>query len=584
MKNKFNLNNYFLISYNLDINNFKNNNKEIQYEYGQKTYVNIYKEKNKKTFFIGDPFINNKNYKNIFNFWKNNSENIETFKQIDSEFVIIEVYNDKKIRIINSRFSSPQIYYYKDRNCFLVSTNYFVLAFVLKKINKFELNENSIYEFLHFRRLFGNSTLDKRSKILEPAVYLQYHNGQIINTPYWKPKFNKKNKGLNYFSSKLKKAIYNSEKIKIPKDTHGNYIMLSGGLDTRFISSIIKKFNGSFTLSYSDNREKRTAKKIAQIVNMKHESIKINKDHYKNNFYHNVRAIGGSYMGDSLLMGHTKIINDAKILYSGYGLDYFFQGMYIPVNFIKIFGKKTYFKINKNIKEPVANFFYDNISYKNNCSYLENLYDDQSKSSYKKKLLDKFNLIIANSDKFDKLNNFEKYEKLNFHNISRHITYGGQLALSEMSRHKVISYTNEIYDLYLEIPNKYRFDGKILKKTLKKINVKLANLISANTNSRVIDSHIQLSIKHIFRHIFSKIFLYKNNIKNERTWNEIKDITNKDLREIIDNFDISIFKEIQSLNYQKIEKLFKDFKLKKVEGNKTILLLITIGVFLEQLK
>ena len=197
---------------------------------------------------------------------------------------------------------------------------------------------------------------------------------------------------------------------------------------------------------------------------MKHESIKINKDHYKNNFYHNVRAIGGSYMGDSLLMGHTKIINDAKILYSGYGLDYFFQGMYIPVNFIKIFGKKTYFKIKKNIKEAVANFFYDNISYKNNCSYLENLYDDQSKSSYKKKLLDKFNLIIANSDKFDKLNNFEKYEKLNFHNISRHITYGGQLALSEMSRHKVISYTNEIYDLYLEIPNKYNLMEKYLKR------------------------------------------------------------------------------------------------------------------------
>ena len=114
--------------------------------------------------------------------------------------------------------------------------------------------------------------------------------------------------------------------------------------------------------------------------------------------------------------------------------------------------------------------------------------------------------------------------------------------------------------------------------------MKLANLISANNNSRVIDSHIQLGIKHIFKHFLSKIFLYKNNIKNERTWNEIKDITNKDLREIIDNFDISIFKEIQSLNYQKIEKLFKDFKLKKVEGNKTILLLITIGVFLEQLK
>ena len=43
-------------------------------------------------------------------------------------------------------------------------------------------------------------------------------------------------------------------------------------------------------------------------------------------------------------------------------------------------------------------------------------------------------------------------------------------------------------------------------------------------------------------------------------------------------------KEEIFLNYQKIEKLFKDFKLKKVEGNKTILLLITIGVFLEQLK
>ena len=51
--------------------------------------------------------------------------------------------------------------------------------------------------------------------------------------------------------------------------------MLSGGLDTRFIQNCC--INGSFTLSYSDNREKRTAEKIAQIVNMKHESIKIKK-------------------------------------------------------------------------------------------------------------------------------------------------------------------------------------------------------------------------------------------------------------------------------------------------------------------
>ena len=88
-------------------------------------------------------------------------------------------------------------------------------------------------------------------------------------------------------------------------------------------------------------------------------------------------------MGDSLLMGHTKIINDAKILYwIWFGL--FFSRNVYSVKFIKIFGKQTYFKIIKNIKEPVANFFYDNISYKNNCSYLENLYDDQSKSSYKK--------------------------------------------------------------------------------------------------------------------------------------------------------------------------------------------------------
>ena len=135
MKNRFKLNNYFVISKNISLKSFKYNKNIVDFEYGPKTPIKIIEENSQNIdIFIGHPTVfQNDQLIDFITFWKKNENDIDSFKKIDCEFAIIQIINNK-IRIINSRFSSPQIFYYYNNDIFLASTNYFV---------NFELREYS---------------------------------------------------------------------------------------------------------------------------------------------------------------------------------------------------------------------------------------------------------------------------------------------------------------------------------------------------------------------------------------------------------------------------------------------------------
>ena len=147
-------------------------------------------------------FIKNKNKKD----W---------IKKIDGEFVIISLSKQKRIEIISSRFNFPTIWYYKDKNIFLVSLNIFEIIFRLKKLGIFRINEDSLFELLLFRRIFGEKTPVFNLKILTPASRLVFDEKKINKVTYWTPNFiHKTTDNLDKTSDKLIECLGNSLKKK----------------------------------------------------------------------------------------------------------------------------------------------------------------------------------------------------------------------------------------------------------------------------------------------------------------------------------------------------------------------------------
>ena len=274
-----------MLSHNffLEISKYKNKNK-IWSKFGKSFAYLKYTKKNLDISFynsfdnklcvtgtpILDKKINNEYFASLF---IKNKDKKKWLEKIDGEFAIIFLSKRKKIEIISSRFNFPTIWYYKDKNIFLVSLNFFEIIIRLKELGLFKINENSLFELLLFRRIFGEKTTAANVRMLSPASKLICDEKRINKIIYWSLNFkNKTNDNLDKSSEKLIFHLTNSLKKKM-SDENRFGLFLSGGMDTRLILACARKNNlnlSTFTVNSFINREVKIAKEAARIAQYPH--------------------------------------------------------------------------------------------------------------------------------------------------------------------------------------------------------------------------------------------------------------------------------------------------------------------------
>ena len=68
---------------------------------------------------------------------------------------------------------------------------------------------------------------------------------------------------------------------------------------------------------------------------------------------------------NALFFGIEKeVAPKVDVLLHGHGIDYMFQGMYVPSNTIELFGRPTFFKSKKHLTGNLADYFLENIGYR----------------------------------------------------------------------------------------------------------------------------------------------------------------------------------------------------------------------------
>ena len=496
----------------------KNNKIFIKFK---KNNINIsfHNSHGNKICILGNPIINNEINNSKFAKYFFLNKDLNGLKNINGEFIIFFISRSKKVlEVINSRFTSPALWYYLNKGSFAASLSFTELSLYIKKKGKYKFDKNSFFEYLFFRRIIGNKSYELNTKSLGPASHLVTDGSQKKIISYWQPNFTEKNNlSINKSSDLLIDLLLNSLKLRTG-DKKRYSLFLSGGMDTRLLLSCLKRNKTNFcTFTFNSfvNREVKIAKEAAKIANVKNIFIQNPNNHYKKNFRECIFSTSSMYPPLTMFYGFSKMIKKyADIGLHGHGFDFFFQGMYLPKKRLKLFNHDLNFIIPKSIKGDLVNFFIKNVPYKTKSQNVLNFIKKNKKKEMKNNMYFELKKIENNGKKFSN-NIFELYEYLTFNNLGRHYSVSDNISINSIIETRIPAFDNDIYNFYQSLPWRYRFDSKIQRLALKKINKKLANLKSANTDLPVKYSRYQKTFFQFINYFKNKFVDNQKNLEEK---------------------------------------------------------------------
>ncbi len=508
------------------------------------------------------------------------------FRKLNGNFNIV-VYNliTHELLLVNDRFcSQPLFYYLTDKGNLLFGTR--LSSILVSPEVPRQLDIRSIFEFFTFQRILGNKTYYKDIDVLKPAHILKYQNGNVSIIPYWEMHYKETNHPKKYYVDKLAAVLKKS----VARRIQGNNcfgLLLSGGLDSRMILAASDKKMVTFTFGDFENREVKTARKIAEAKGCKHIFLNRDFDHYFNMVDEAVESGDGMYnFIHAHVIGYFSDIQEVSdVIFTGVRFEHCFRGTALPRRTLKIFGR--------NIGLPFLTKITDkNIVYKILGKLRYSIYEQNPHQLFNEYYADKLDDVLNNSIKkiLEEANSkvvsiYDKFTWLDTYYTSRYPTYLFNLSIRQALDEYVVMFDNDLFDLYLEIPLKYRSNKDLWIATLEKLNPDIARIPNSNTGySPFFPTFIRWAVV-LIQIILKKIFVLKaNRLPNptytESSWPNYRELIrhNKKLRELIwititdpECLDPSLF------DIRRIKEMFEAHVTGEEDYSAFLYLLLTFG-------
>jgi asparagine synthase (glutamine-hydrolysing) len=482
-------------------------------------------------------------------------------------FLIYDHLN-QLVFISRDRIGEKPLYYLKNKDGFFFGSETKFIRILLnnyKEINAKKITHYLKYGYKSIER--SNESFFKNIFKMEAGTnFIIKKNLHILKSSYWKPKVNEQ----KFSENTCKKLIRENfeKKIKLICNTDLNIgLSLSGGIDSNFILSFIKKKLNKSINTYSiidQNSNKYNEEDLINFITKKYgiRNKKIYLSNQKDYLpdlkklirYHDKPISTISYFLQSLIYKEMKKDN-IKISITGNGADELFTGYYHHYNLFyqilktKSDKKKFFYEWNKNINPLIRNKEYKNI--------------------FKKKIKTYFTLLDNKYFKNSNLNNYSEKKIVN--NVLRN------KMLNELLFQTVplALIDDDLNAMCYSIENRSPF----LNKELVELSLSFpSNLFMKNAYSKyllrigsqnILDDKIRLNReKKGFNASFSSIFSQKN--KKFYEWFYDSDKKNP----IYSFLDRKVFLETF---YTKHDKIFPDM------ATQTIFNICSAKIFLEEI-
>ncbi len=184
----------------------------------------------------------------------------------------------------------------------------------------------------------GNNTAFKSIFQLLPGHVALFSKKGFTTRPYWQLSFSRSTNGdrsLDDWTEELRNLLHDATRIRLRADVPvGAY--LSGGLDSTYITSLVKRFFNNrlctFSVSFTDNRfdEASYQEKAVEALGTDHRSIrcteKVIGDIFPEVIWHAETPILRSAPAPMLQLSQLVRENNFKVILTGEGADEFFAG------------------------------------------------------------------------------------------------------------------------------------------------------------------------------------------------------------------------------------------------------------------
>ncbi len=193
-----------------------------------------------------------------------------------------------------------------------------------------ELNKDALQVYMSLTYPAGEETFFKGIMKLMPGRYLEWKNGELKITRYWKPEFRPDTtKDLEYWADEIHETLkIMMQEVKTPDETANSF--LSGGVDSSYVLAMsdVKMTN---SCGYDDERfdESGLAKQTADILGRENTRCCITPEAYFEAVpyvMYNMEQPLGDASAVAFAIGCRETAKQTKLCYSGEGSDELFGG------------------------------------------------------------------------------------------------------------------------------------------------------------------------------------------------------------------------------------------------------------------
>ena len=417
--------------------------------------------------------------------------------------------------------------------------------------NKTNIDIISIAEFLKKGFIYHPNTFYTEIKTLDNGSYciLDFNEKKIIKKKYFKvspkPIYN-----FNYLVNELSKALSKSIERRTINYFGKKAVFLSGGTDSRMILANSADPNtDAITLYNQENHEIKITKKIAELLNKKHELIKRDKNYYLDSFDSSIQFNSGRSLpiDDHFLnlKNNEKIKNYDTILTGCYA-DWLFKGIALDRKQHSLFfiGRLPLYKL----KAFHYNFFAKRTLLK---------------EKYEKMIREREDQIF-----FDRRSH-DKSEISRIFPLFQEETSATRMTLQQFFSWDSIFSDNDVIKVYQQIPAKYKINSEVYDRAVSLILNKVKNVPHANKKHKIGINKYYGAIIYILSMIKNKILkLIKikktNSVAGDGSWINFKEYTNNEqIKKLWENSqNLKLLKEILPNNKQEFKEIINnDYKL-----------------------
>jgi asparagine synthase (glutamine-hydrolysing) len=394
----------------------------------------------------------------------------EGFKDLNGSFCLA-VYEipSKELLLVSDRFCSRPLFYCHRKDGTLGFASQFSSVCQCFDV-KWKLDIRSIFEFFTFRRVLGRKTYYRDVLVIPPATVLRYRDGDLSLRPYWEMRYTDGHGKEKDYVNELAAAIQRSVK----RRTEGNYrygLLLSGGLDSRTVLAASDKKMSCFTIGDFRNREVKTAQRIAKIRRCNHVFLERPLNHYPDLIDQGIEISGGMHL---FIHAHNlglfnEIQKDCDVLLHGYLFDVLLKGKGVPENRVSTTNVITKADL---MDMPTVSLF---------KRKPEQLFVEPYSTNFRQSIEQSLEELLHDAAQRNAEKPRRELDYFQFHSAHNCEAYLYTTHIRPHMNERLVALDNELFDLYLEIPLRLRVNGRLFKKAMRKINLRLTLVPDANT-------------------------------------------------------------------------------------------------------